>query len=83
MKKRDELMNPDSCLNRAGDDEPLFVIRAKDELSSTMVRQWAESAAMTNAHEPEKIQEARMLAESMENWRKEHESIHRSEDNPG
>lgn len=80
MRKQDEIADPNSCLNRAHDDEPLFVIRAKDELSATLVRQWAETAAMTNAHEPEKIQEARMLAESMENWRKENEDVHRHED---
>ena len=71
MRKRDELADPESTLNRAAGDEPLFVIRAKDKLSASMVRQWAEAAAMTGAHEPEKIQEARELAEIMESWRQE------------
>jgi hypothetical protein len=71
MRKRDELADPESTLNRAADEEPLFVIRAKDKLSASMVRQWAEAAAMTGAHEPEKIQEARQLAEIMETWRQE------------
>jgi hypothetical protein len=71
MRKRDELANPDSTWNRAAEEEPLFVIRAKDKLSASMVRQWAEAAAMTGAHEPEKIQEARQLAEIMETWRQE------------
>ncbi len=71
MRKRDELANPESTLNRAAEEEPLFVIRAKDKLSSTMVRQWAEAASMTGAHEPEKIQEARGLAEIMEAWREQ------------
>lgn len=71
MRKRDELADPESTLNRAAEEEPLFVIRAKDKLSASMVRQWAEAAAMTGAHEPEKIQEARQLAEIMESWRQE------------
>ena len=83
MRKCDEIANPESTLNRAADDEPLFVIRAKDKLSASMVRQWAEAAAMTQAHEPEKIEEARMLAETMENWRQSNESVHRSEDHSG
>ena len=69
MRKRDELINPESTWNRAAQDEPLFVIRAKDKLSASMVRLWAETAAMTGAHEPEKIREARALAEAMETWR--------------
>lgn len=69
MRKRDELADPESTWNRAAEDEPLFVIRAKDKLSASMVRLWAEAAAMTGAHEPEKIQQARTLAEHMETWR--------------
>ncbi len=75
MRKRDELANPESTLNRAAQEEPLFVIRAKDKLSASMVRQWAEAAAMTGAHEPEKIQEARELAEIMESWRQENTDV--------
>jgi len=71
MRKRDEQIDPESTWNRAAQEEPLFVIRAKDKLSASMVRQWAEAAAMTGAHEPEKIQEARELAEIMESWRQE------------
>lgn len=41
MKKLDELENPDSCLNRAGLDEPIFVLRANDELAAGIVREWA------------------------------------------
>ncbi len=71
MRKRDEQIDPESTWNRAAQDEPLFVIRAKDKLAPTMVRQWAEAASMTGAHEPEKIQEARGLAEIMEAWREQ------------
>ena len=71
MRKQQEIENPESCLNRAEDDEPLFVIRAKDKVSASAVRTWAEWAQMTGVHEPEKIQEARDIAEDMENWRRE------------
>jgi hypothetical protein len=71
MIKHEELADRNSALNKAAPDEPIFVIRAKDKLSASMVRQWAEAAAMTGAHEPEKIQEARQLAEIMETWRQE------------
>lgn len=71
MRKRQEIENPESCLNRAEIDEPLFIIRAKDKVSASAVRTWAEWAQMTGVHEPEKIQEARAIAEDMENWRRE------------
>ena len=61
MRKRDELADPGSCLGKAEDDEPLFVLRAKDPLSSTTVRAWAEYAAKSGLHERGKIDEARVL----------------------
>lgn len=41
MLKRDELANPESCLNKAADDEPLFVLRANDENAPAAVAGWA------------------------------------------
>ena len=41
MLKRDELSNPNSCLNRAADDEPVFVLRANDENAAPAVAAWA------------------------------------------
>jgi hypothetical protein len=40
MIKRDELKGP-SCLTNAADDEPLFVLRANDELAAAVVVTWA------------------------------------------
>jgi len=40
--KRNELANPNSCLNKAADDEPLFVFRANDPLAPQLVREWAD-----------------------------------------
>lgn len=44
MRKKDEIATATSCLNKAADDEPIFVLRAKDPLGAVMVRQWAEMA---------------------------------------
>jgi hypothetical protein len=68
MKKAEELFSKHSCLNRAGDDEPLFVLRAKDVLAAQTIRLWATMAVGTN-HNEEQIAEARMLAKQMEDWR--------------
>ncbi len=46
--KKDELTNPNSCLNKAADDEMIFVLRAHDMLSPFLVRQWARMFYMLN-----------------------------------
>lgn len=74
MIKSDELKGP-SCLTRAADDEPLFVVRANDELAPALVRDWATRymaskggpAYMTDA-QLEKFREAHILAVKMEQW---------------
>ena len=65
----EEMKNPNSCLNKAKTDEPLFVIRAKDELGSLIVRCWAQEAKERSLHEPEKVNEAFALADKMDAWR--------------
>ena len=66
MKKLDEMTDPKSCLSKAADDEPVFVLRAKDKLAPGVVRMWVELAR--GVHEPEKLEEATRLATLMENW---------------
>jgi hypothetical protein len=41
MKKTDELHHPQSCLNRAHDDEWLFVLLGRDAAAPDTVRFWA------------------------------------------
>lgn len=57
----------DPCLDKAGDDEPIFVLRAQDKLAPALVRQWADQAAANGCPEP-KVQDARQLADRMESW---------------
>lgn len=74
MKKRDELSNPNSCINKADLDEPVFVLRANDELAPDIVRAWAVTyrSAKGPSITPEqqrKHDEALELAAAMEAWR--------------
>lgn len=69
MLKKLELAKTFSCLNKAKPDEPIFVIRAKDELASQTLRLWAAMA--DGLHEPEKISEALQCADEMDKWRSE------------
>lgn len=71
MRKRDELASPQSCLNKAADDEMVFVLRAKDPLAPHTVRVWAAAYEEAGGR-PEKVAEAHECANAMELWRKEH-----------
>jgi hypothetical protein len=67
--KRDEISDPNSCLNRAADDEPIFILRAKDPLAAKLVEEWAAKAVLEQAHEDPKIQAAYRFAQAMKEWR--------------
>jgi hypothetical protein len=81
MLKRDELANPNSCLNRAADDEPIFVLKATDELAPRVIREWASEYSYTkdiNGHkmttkQRAKYNEALLIADKMETWRRSKE----------
>lgn len=67
MLKKVEMSSPTSCLNKAASDEPVFVLRAKDRVAAMAVLHWATMAE--GIHEQERIDEARMLAQTMVEWR--------------
>jgi hypothetical protein len=67
LTKKEELENPNSCLNKAADDEPVFVIRAQDSLAPVIVRRWAAHAEGLGV-DPAKVAEARVWATAAENY---------------
>lgn len=73
------------CYANAEDDEPLFVLLARDRCAPTVVRAWADAREVQLVtdggrettvdevlNEQEQIAEARRLADEMEAWRTEH-----------
>jgi hypothetical protein len=78
MLKRDELANPKSCLNQAADDEPIFTLRANDELAASIVRSWAghyhfikaTEYGLIDERQRAKYNDALQLADQMDAWRK-------------
>lgn len=81
MIKREELKGP-SCLTNAADNEPLFVLRANDELAPNFVRAWAaayktrkEAAGQFTAERAAKYHEAMALATDMEIWNIGHGTV--------
>lgn len=67
MRKRDELTDPTSCLNKAGDDEMLFVLLARDPAAPVAVEAWiAERIRIgKNAESDPKIITARRWVEDV------------------
>lgn len=63
----------DSCLQKAAEDEPIFVLRAKDTLAPGLVEEWADRAAAQGAPDG-KVAEARMQADQMRAWQQIHGS---------
>jgi hypothetical protein len=68
-----EFADPDSCLMKAADDEPLFVLRAQDKFAPALVRLWAGLVMLEQRHQVRttKIMEAENLADDMERWQQE------------
>ena len=71
------------CYQRAGTDEPLFVLRSTDPSAPRLVRQWADEyelrkgiqnssgdgPGLLDERQQRKVDEARECARAMEAWR--------------
>lgn len=71
MIKRDELSNPNSCLNKAEPDEIVFVLRAKDESAPVAIQAWINHRLETGknfAHD-QKILDAQECIQMMQEYR--------------
>ena len=81
MIKRDEIEDTRSCLNRASDNERLFVLLARDPAAPVAIRAWiAERIRLgKNTSSDEQIREAFECAALMELERSEIESERRQE----
>jgi hypothetical protein len=67
MKKRNELADANSCLNRAGEDEYVFVLLARDAAAPIAIRAWIDERIRLGKNEPEdaQIREAAMAIVAM------------------
>lgn len=67
MRAMDEIADPNSCISKAADDEPVFVLRAQDLFAPGLVRFWAMMAKACGAPQ-EKWEGAALLANDMDRW---------------
>jgi hypothetical protein len=68
MIKHEELSNPNSCLNRAKDDELVFVLLGRDRAAPAAIRAWVDErvALGKNDRDDPQIVEALRMAFEME-----------------
>lgn len=66
MLKQLELSSPSSCLNKAADDEQVFVLRAKDVHAPMTIRHWVSMSR--GFQKEEKLTAALLIADEMERW---------------
>jgi hypothetical protein len=67
MRKRDELSNPESCLNKAHDDEMLFIFLGRDRAAAAGVQTWIDKRIELGLNHPDdaKIVSARQWIETV------------------
>lgn len=67
MLKRDELADPNSCLNKAKDDEPIFVLLGRDASAAPAIIEWTASRIELglNLKGDAQIRDAYKIAEQM------------------
>lgn len=70
---REATLRGEGPLGKAADDEPVFCLRAQDNLAADLVDQWAiqANAAIPSIGGTEiqhKVAEARMIADFMRRW---------------
>ena len=54
----------EGCLGKAGDDEPVFILRAQDALAAGLIEAWAEEAEARGCPSS-KVQGALLIAAAM------------------
>lgn len=60
------------CYAKAADDEPIFVLLARDKHAATLVWLWAVLREL-DGEDPEKVAEARACCASMMDWARDHD----------
>lgn len=68
-------LNPGNfdCYTKAEDDEPMFILLARDPTAPRLIREWVAMRSSTGLTTSDKIEEALKCAYDMEDWRFERE----------
>ena len=64
---REATVRGEGALGKADDEEPVFVLRARDLLAADLVEKWAVDANLVNVPW-DKVREAKIIAQTMREW---------------
>lgn len=74
MTKRELLADPNSCWNRAADDEPVFVLLGRDVAAPVAISAWiARRLNRGNKYGDAQLLDAEAVADAMVAWQKARE----------
>lgn len=65
---KDYRKSNDSCLSKVRDDEPIFVLRARDPFAAMCVEQWASLAYHAGVNK-DKVDGAMQIVKMMIHWK--------------
>lgn len=67
MRKIDEVNNPNSCFNKARENELIFVLLGRDEAAPIAIQSWIDARVRLgkNTYDDDQIKEARALLYEM------------------
>lgn len=69
MIKSQELADKTSCINKAADDEPVFVLRASDITAPDVIEFWVTNAVLKGARlTQDKLDHAVAMVIAMREW---------------
>lgn len=79
MSTKDKnILNPNSCWNKAANNEPVFVLRAHDPLAAELVVMWAARYKLAKGdwlrmtvEQRQKFNDALQVAREMQQWQDE------------
>ena len=66
-EERERGARGEGCLGKAADNEPVFVLRAQDDLAADLVDRWAIQAAGLGCPW-DKVLDAKRIAQDMREW---------------
>lgn len=72
LKQRIKADVEGDCLTNSQEDEPVFVLVARDRLAASIVREWARRASSTKSVSMTKAVQALEVAKAMDDWREAH-----------
>jgi len=79
MTKTENILSPQSCWNRAENDEPIFVLRSTDPAAPDIVRTWAalykHRTGLRDSDSLQKYNDALNVAAAMEKFYSSYEDI--------